>query len=227
MNILFFAPHPDDEVLGCGGVIARYAANDDDVYVCIVTRGKPPVYNHPIKVLENMTHDLVDEIEAAHKVLGVKQTFYLQFPAVMLETVSRYELNIAISRVISAIEPNIVYIPHFGDMQKDHAITSEAVMVAVRPRGKHFIRYVYSYETLSETEWNIPNTANAFIPNTYVDISEQIAKKLEAMDCYKSQMSAFPAPRSREAIVALAKYRGSTMNAEAAEAFMLIREYRK
>lgn len=226
MNVLVFAPHPDDEVLGCGGTIARHVSEGDTVFVCIVTRGKPPVYNHSKEILENTPHDLVDEIEAAHNVLGVKKTFFLQFPAVMLETVPRYELNNAISKLISDLTPDVIYMPYFGDMQKDHMITSEAVMVAVRPKGNRTVQYVYSYETLSETEWNIPHAANDFIPNTFVDIGEYLIKKKEAMECYKSQLTEFPNPRSLEAMEALAKYRGSTMGAEAAEAFMLIREYR-
>lgn len=227
MTILIFAPHPDDEIIGCGGTMARHIVEGDDVYVCVVTRGKPPVYNHLPEVLEKLPHDLYDEIQASHALLGIKETFYLQFPAVMMETVPRYVLNGKISELISQIKPEVVYIPHFGDMQKDHALTSEAVMVAVRPKGDHIVRAVYAYETLSETEWSIPHAANVFIPNVFVDISNYLDKKLETMRCFRSQLCEFPNPRSIEAMIALAKYRGSTMGADAAEAFMLIREYRK
>lgn len=226
MNILVFAPHPDDEIIGCGGAIARHVAEGNDVYVCIVTRGKPPVYKHSPEVFKRIPHDLYDEIESAHKILEIKETSYLQFPAVMLEIIPRYELNGKISDLITRIKPDIVYIPHFGDMQKDHALTSEAVMVAVRPKRDHVVRAVYSYETLSETEWNIPHVANIFIPNVFVDISNYLDNKLDAMNCFRSQLCEFPNPRSIDAIVALAKYRGSTMGVNAAEAFMLIREYR-
>ena len=227
MTILVFAPHPDDEVIGCGGTITRHIAEGDRVYVCIVTRGKPPVYNHSPEILEKLPHDLYAEIKESHSILGVKKTYYLQFPAVMLETVPRYELNGKISELVGSIKPDVIYIPHFGDMQKDHALTSEAVMVAARPKGNRVVQAVYSYETLSETEWNIPHLSNAFVPNVYVDISEFLNIKLEAMKCFRSQICEFPNPRSIEAITALARFRGSTMGADAAEAFMLIREYRK
>lgn len=226
MIVLVFAPHPDDEIIGCGGTITRHVENGDIVFVCIVTRGKPPVYKHTPEILEKLPHDLFNEIEASHKVLGIKNTYYLQFPAVMLETVPRYELNDKISEIITKLQPSVIYMPHFGDMQKDHAVTSEAIMVAVRPKGHHIVQAVYSYETLSETEWNIPHSANAFIPNTYVDISKYLDRKKQAMSYYKSQLSDFPNPRSLEAMEALAKYRGSTMGSTSAEAFMLIREYR-
>lgn len=227
MSVLVFAPHPDDEVIGCGGAIARYVAEGDDVHVCIVTRGKPPVYNHSRKVLEKHPHDLFAEIEESHSILGIKRTHYFQFPAAMLETVPRHELNGKIDDLVNRLRPNVVYMPHFGDLNKDHALTAEAAMVAVRPTKGFVVKAVYGYETLSGSEWSIPHAANKFIPNVYIDIGMYLNKKIEAMKCYRSQLCNFPNPRSLEAIKALAKYRGSTMGAEAAEAFMLIREYRK
>lgn len=97
-------------------------------------------------------------------------------------------------------------------------------MVALRPKYEHIVKQIYAYETLSETGWNIPNVQNEFIPNVYVDISEYLPKKLKAISLFKTQLSPFPNPRSIEAIEALAKYRGSTVNVKAAEAFSLVRE---
>ncbi|PNV59276.1 PIG-L domain-containing protein [Clostridium sp. chh4-2] len=225
MNILVFAPHPDDEILGVGGTMAREVAAGNKVYVCIITRGKAPLYIEDEET-KKLPHSLYYEIKAAHEAIGVTKTFYLQHPVVMLETVPRYELNKSIVDVINEVHPDTVYIPHFGDMQKDHEVAAEAVMVAVRPRGKHMVRVVYAYETLSETEWNIPHSKNAFIPNTFVEISDYLGKKLGAMGCFKSQLSDFPNPRSLEAVESLAKLRGSTAGFKAAEAFALVREYR-
>ncbi len=227
MNVLVFAPHPDDEIIGCGGTIARHVAEGDRVWVCVVTRGKPPVFRHPPETYEKLPHDLYEEIEKSHEVLGIEETFYLQFPASMLESVPRYELNERIGEIIERTEPDVIYMPHFGDMQKDHYITADAVMVAVRPKGKHVVRSVYAYETLSETEWSIPHASNTFIPNVFIDVSHFMETKLRAMFCYDSQLGGFPNPRSIEAMISLAKYRGSTMRSMAAEAFMLIREYRR
>lgn len=227
MNVLVFAPHPDDEVLGCGGTIARYVAEGADVYVCVVTSALPPVYDNTEAVRNGWPHMIYPEIIKAHEILGIKETFFLQFPTVQLETVPRYELNEKIGDLVQKLVPDVVFIPHFGDMQKDHRITSEAVMVAVRPKYKNTVRFVYAYETLSETEWNVSHVANMFIPNTYVDISPFLEKKINAMACFKSQLEKFPNPRSLQAIDALAKLRGSTICVEAAEAFSLIRECRK
>lgn len=226
MNVLIFAPHPDDEVLGCGGVMAKYAAQNDNVYVCVATCGHPPIFDDSKMKQEGWPHTLYPEIKKANDLLGVREVFYLDCPAADMESYKRFSLNGKIMELIQAIKPEVVYIPHFGDMQKDHTILAEAVMVAVRPKYEHRVRFVYAYETLSETEWNIPHAANCFIPNVYVDISKYMDKKLSAMACYQSQLGDFPDPRSLEAVEALAKLRGSTMGAKAAEAFMLIREYR-
>lgn len=226
MKVLVFAPHPDDEILGCGGTMARHITEGDKVEVCIVTRGKPPVFQIDKDIYDKWPHDLYPEISQSHYMLGISHTYFLEFPAVMMESIPRHEFNSQVLQLICQCKPDIIYMPHFGDMQKDHTLTSEAIMVAVRPKYKHVVQYVYAYETLSETEWNIPHAGKCFIPNLFVDISDYLDRKLEAMRCYQSQLGCFPDPRSLEAVESLAKLRGSIMGAKAAEAFMLIREYR-
>ena len=218
MKILVIAPHPDDEVLGVGATMAKYAANGAEVYVCIVTRGCEPLF-HEEGVLKTRS-----ECVEADKLLGVRETIFLDFPAVMLENVPRYEFNEAFIRTVQRIKPDVVYIPHRGDMQLDHKMTVDASMVALRPKYEHTVKKIYSYETLSETGWDIPNMVNEFIPTSYNDISAYIDKKLEALKIFTTQIAEYPNPRSVESIKALASYRGSTMNLQAAEAFCLIRE---
>ena len=227
MNVLVFAPHPDDEVLGCGGVMVKHSKEGDSVFVCIATCGHPPIFNDDLMKEKGWPHTLYPEIKKAHEILGVQETTYLDCPAADMESVKRFALNGRIVQLIQDIKPDVVYMPHFGDMQKDHAILAEAIMVAVRPKYGHSVQTVYAYETLSETEWNIPHATNAFIPNVFVDIEDFLDSKLNAMSCYKSQLADFPDPRSLGAVEALAKVRGSTMGANTAEAFMLVREYRK
>ena len=227
MNVLIFAPHPDDEVLGCGGVIAKHVAKGDSVFVCVATCGQPPIFNNDLMKQNGWPHTLYPEIKVAHEILGVQETIYLGFPAADLESTSRFELNGRLMELIQDLKPDAVYMPHFGDMQKDHTLLAEAIMVAVRPKYGHRVQYVYAYETLSETEWNIPHAKNMFIPNVFIDIEDYLQIKLKAMECYQSQLGAFPDPRSLKAVEALATLRGSTMGAKAAEAFMLIREYQK
>lgn len=218
MRVLVIAPHPDDEIIGVGGTIAKRSKAGDEVYICVVTKGRLPLFDP--EFIEQGRR----ECRESDAKLGVKETIFLDFPAVMLETVPRYEFNGKIAEVVQKIKPDEVYIPHRGDMQIDHQMVVDAAMVAVRPRGNSYPKRVYAYETLSETGWNIPNTVNDFIPTVYEDISNYIDTKLEAMRVFESQLAPFPAARSIGAIDALAKYRGATVNVEAAEAFSLIRE---
>lgn len=218
MNILVFAPHPDDEILGVGGTIAKRAKSGDDVYVCVITKGCEPLF------CESFIEKGRSECRLADRMLGVKETIFLDFPAAMLETVLRYRLNDAVYKVVERVKPDEVYIPHRGDMQIDHKMVVDACMVALRPKYAHVVKRIYAYETLSETGWDIPNTVNEFIPNVYEDISDTLKSKLNAMGVFESQLARFPAARSLGAIEALAKFRGSTVNVMAAEAFSLIRE---
>lgn len=217
-KILVIAPHPDDEILGCGGTMIKNIAEGNEVYVCIVTKGTLPLFK-PERTVINQ-HDAKE----CHKHIGVKKTFFLDFPAAMLETVDRFELNGKILDVIKEVQPDEVYIPHWGDMQKDHQMVADACMVALRPKYHPQVKKIYGYETMSETAWNAPNVQNEFIPNVYVDITDHLEAKKDALSFFSLQVSAFPDARSLEAVEALAKYRGALMDMRAAEAFMLIRE---
>lgn len=218
MKVLVFAPHPDDEILGVGGTMAKRAAAGDEVYVCVVTKGCAPLFD------EAHVERVGRECREADRLAGAKETMFLDFPAVMLETVPRYAFNGKIGEVIAKIKPDEVYIPHRGDMQLDHQMVVDAAMVALRPKYEHTVCRIYAYETLSETGWNIPNTVNEFIPNVYEDISDFLDTKIKAMEIFKTQLAEYPNARSVGAIEALARYRGSTVSVNAAEAFSLIRE---
>jgi N-acetylglucosamine malate deacetylase 1 len=217
-KLLVIAPHPDDEVLGCGGTIIKHSSNGDEVYLCIVTRPYTPDWP------EDEINLRRDEVVRVNKILGIKKTFRLDLPTVKLDTLPQKELNRAISQVLDMVQPEVVYIPHRGDVNKDHQLVFDAAMVATRPRPGSTINKVICYETLSETEWGAPSRENTFIPNVFVDISKTLATKLKALSEYKTELKRFPHPRSLEAVTALSKTRGSSIGAKAAEAFMLIRE---
>jgi LmbE family N-acetylglucosaminyl deacetylase len=217
MNILVFAPHADDEILGVGGTIAKYVAEGHNVFVCVVTCGHPSMF--PAEFLKNLRSEALE----AHRFLGVRETLFLEFPAVMLHEVPVYKVNEAMGKVVKDIKPRVVFIPHYGDIHIDHGLVSKAAMVAVRPVGEEKVLEVYSYETLSETEWNMQNAGNVFLPDTWVDISKYINKKINAMSMFSTQVYKFPHPRSLEALRSLAKLRGSTVGVKAAEAFSCIR----
>ncbi|WP_031548015.1 PIG-L deacetylase family protein [Salinicoccus luteus] len=217
MNILVFAPHNDDEVLGAGGTIAKYAKAGHDVHICEVTSGPDPEKVEALK----------QEARAAHAVLGVKDASFLELPMVGLRHTPTIEINAKFHEVVTRVNPEIVLLPHKGDMNFDHAETTYAAMVALRPFNVPELREILVYETLSETEWNTPTADNVFVPNVYVDISGTIDQKLEAMECYRSQLKDYPHPRSLEAIRALSMVRGTTICVEHAESFMLIRSIKR
>lgn len=217
-KVLVFAPHPDDEILGCGGTMIKHIEAGDEVYVCIATKGCMPLFS-----TESVNKTRSEALEC-HKSIGVKKTFFLDFPAAMMEKAERYEMNGKILDVIKEVQPDIVLIPHWGDMQKDHQMVADACMVALRPKYEPKVKSIFSYETMSETAWNAPNVQNEFIPNVFVDISDVLNKKIKALSVFKSQLNEFPDARSLESVEALAKYRGALMHFKAAEAFMLIRQ---
>jgi LmbE family N-acetylglucosaminyl deacetylase len=217
-KILVIAPHPDDEVLGCGGTIAKHTQQGAEVYLCIVTKGYTPDWS------EEFLKKRPKEIKKAGALLGIKKTYFVDFPTVKLDTIPQKQLNDSIAQVVDEVKPEVVYIPHRGDINKDHRLVFEAAMVAVRPKPGSTVTRVLSYETLSETEWGVLSGDNAFIPNVYIDISETLEIKLKAMSAYQSELKEYPHPRSLEAISALAKTRGASIGVKAAEAFILVRE---
>ena len=215
MNILVIAPHPDDEVLGCGGTIAKHANNGDVVHLCIVTKGYYPDWSH--EYLKNRP----SEIEESNRILGIKKFHLLDFPTAKLDNIPQKDLNDSISEVINKVKPAVVYIPHRGDIHQDHRIIFHSALIAMRPNSKHYVKKILSYETLSETEWGYPRN---FQPTLYVDISDTIDVKIEAMKAYASELKQYPHPRSIEIIEALAKKRGSEVGLKYAEAFEIIKE---
>ena len=216
MRILVFAPHPDDEVLGCGGTIAKYAYSGSGVFLCVVTKAYKPDWSD-----EQISNQRSTVLKAS-KVLGVTNTFFLDFPTVKLDTVPQKELNDAIIGCIKDVSPELVIVPHNGDVNLDHRIVFNSVMVAARPMPETSVKKILSCEILSETDWAIPS--RVFVPDVYVEITNTLKRKLDAMKIYDTELKKFPHSRSLEGIVALAQKRGVEAGVEAAESFKLIRE---
>lgn len=216
VKVLVFAPHPDDEILGCGGVMAKHIDSGDEVYVCICTHS---LVEERIKINK-------DYATRVHESMGVAGTIFMDFPTVELPHVNIREFTGSFNKIVQEIKPETVYIPFYGDMHTDHYMVASNVMVALRPLVAPFVKDIYAYETLSETGWNFPSADKAFIPNVYSDISGFIDNKVQAMKMYDEKILKDPHPRSEEGIRALAKYRGGTIGVNFAEAFMCIRSIR-
>jgi LmbE family N-acetylglucosaminyl deacetylase len=214
-RIALIAPHPDDETLGAGGTLARFAAKGVEVSVLIVSGHLPPIY--PVGTFETTQR----EAEAALKVLGVASWKFLKIPATTVNQLPVAEINAQIAGFLRATDPEVVLLP-FPDRHIDHRVIFDASLVACRPTHAKAPRLVAAYETLSETHWNAPGIEPVFAPELFVDMSEYIDKKRSALECYKSQIQHTPS-RSVDACVALAKFRGSQNGCEYAEAFKVIR----
>jgi LmbE family N-acetylglucosaminyl deacetylase len=186
-NILIIAPHPDDEILGCGGTIKKFSSGNN-IWVLIISRGKPELYSD--KRIENVRREALN----AHELLGVAETRFFDFPAPELDMISVSELSAAINNIINEFKAGIIYLPHHGDIHHDHKAVFNAGLVAARPVKNCPVKQIYSYETLSETEWAAPNSSEVFLPTRYVDISEEFAFKIEAMKCFTTQLREFPNP---------------------------------
>ncbi len=217
-KILVVAPHADDEVLGCGATIAKYKKHGHEVHILIITKGIKDLFS------EDYMINVRDEAKKAHTVLGVDSTEFLDFPAPALDNVEAYKIANAIQLKVKNFNPDVVYIPHRGDIHKDHRMVFEACLVALRPVNGLKIKQILSYETLSETEWAAPFGDDAFIPNHFEIIDDYLNMKIRAFECFKSQIKEFPNSRSIQAIKSLGQIRGATIGTHSAEAFMLIRQ---
>lgn len=214
---LVVAPHPDDEVLGCGGTIARLTDAGAETYVAVVTEGRPPAYT------SEFVSRVQQEARKAHALLGVEETFWLGLPAAALAETAHSTLNSALAELITRLRPKTLVIPFAGDIHIDHQLIFTSALVAARPHQENYPELILAYETLSETNWNAPYLTPAFTPNVFVEISEQLERKLDAMRCFGSQVRAAPHERSIETLRALATLRGATVLRRAAEAFVLVR----
>ncbi len=224
-TVLVVSAHPDDEVLGCGGTIARHVSDGDDVHIHILCEGA--MGRH-----EAGSHDAYgDELAAlrasavrAAEILGAQPPTFGGLPDNRLDSVDLLDVVRNVEAVVENVRPSIVYTHFENDLNLDHGITARAVLTACRPLPGAAIGKVYAFETVSSTEWRGGTGGVAFQANTFIDISPYLEAKLKALQAYEAEMRPFPHPRSMENIEALARVRGATARCEAAEAFVLIRE---
>ena len=215
MNVLVVAPHSDDEILGCGGTLFKHIRENDTVYSCIVTQAYTPEWS------EHEIEERKVEINRVSELVGFKKVYCLDLPTVKLDSVPTKYINDMLYNIIREVKPEILYIPHCGDINRDHQIVFEAAMVASRPINDNVPKIILSYEVLSSTEWY---TQHAFNPNVFVDISQTLSMKIKAMSEYKHGLRIYPHPRSIEGIISLAKVRGMASGMKVAESFSLVRE---
>ena len=209
----------DDEVLGCGGAIARHVEEGDAVSVAIVANR---AYGHR-HVASSIRQEELCTLRA-QKVLGYQKLQFLRLPDERLDQ-SLIDVIVPLEKVVQEARPEIVYLCHRGDLNQDHRAVFEAGVIACRPLARARPRRLICYEVASSTDQSPPMDGYHFAPNLYLPLSaKHLKKKTEALKCYQRELRSFPHPRSIEGIKTLASRRGSEVGLESAEAFMMVRE---
>lgn len=222
-KVLVLAAHPDDEVLGCGGTIARLAASGCEVHIVILACGLTSRPDFPSAEAEARLQ--VHHVRARHagELLGAKSVRVLGLPDQKMDTLPLLDITQAIEREIARWQPDTVFTQHGGDLNFDHTLTYRATLTATRPIAACPVRALYAYEVGSSTEWAFQKFEPRFQPSVFFDVRETLEKKIAALRIYESETRGFPHPRSPEAVRAVAQRWGSVAGVPAAEAFELVR----
>ncbi|MBC8225617.1 MAG: PIG-L family deacetylase [Gammaproteobacteria bacterium] len=218
--VLCIAPHPDDETLGCGGSLLRHKYQGDEIHWLIVT-----TLDGSNKFTNEKKETRATEIKNVAKAYDFNSFHQFKYLTTELDTIPASNLITEISNYFKIIKPEIIYLPFAGDIHSDHRIVFDAVTASSKSFRHPYTKVLRSYETLSETEFNIDPENEAFKPNLWIDISDFLEEKIEIMKIYKGEMGEPPFPRSEENLRALARLRGSTANFQNAEAFITLKEY--
>lgn len=222
-KILVIAAHPDDEVLGMGGTIAKLVKEGNEVNILIVTDGSSSQYRDSSD-LQKIIDDKKKETLACAKVMGVKDVYYGNLPDMQLDTIPHIQINQVIESAIYQLKPDAVYTHFWGDVNLDHQNVYKSTLVAVRPVMGQVVKELYCYCVPSSTEWT-PNKADTmFMPNVFVDIIDVVEQKYEAFSKYSTELRDYPHPRSIQYLRETDKAAGLRVGLLCAEQFVLLRK---
>jgi LmbE family N-acetylglucosaminyl deacetylase len=225
MTIGVVAAHPDDEVLGCGGTIARLA-RDRHVSVIILGEGISARCDRREEADAPALQRLVSDARTAAALLGVGAIEFAGLPDNRFDQLPLLDVIKRVERWVEQVQPSVIYTHHPGDLNVDHVVTFRAVLTATRPARGCPVRELYGCEVPSSTEWAFHRFEPVFRPNVFVDVSDTIETKVRAMQSYGSEIRPFPHPRSPEALRAVARRWGSVVGVDYAEPFELVRAVR-
>ncbi len=223
-KVLIIAAHPDDDILGCAGLMSKYR-NQVEFRVIFIAEGSSCRFNKEqlndvevVRVIEERNSFGVKALE----VLGVKSYHFYNLACGRLDQVAIIEINKIIEKEIQDFKPDTIFTHSFEDTNNDHIIVHRATQMSTRPGSRTFVEKVYTYEVLSSSEWRFTHT---FSPNYFESLSEEdVRNKWLSLAEYDSEIKEFPYPRSEDGIFTLAKYRGIQSGNAYAEAFKLIRQ---
>jgi LmbE family N-acetylglucosaminyl deacetylase len=225
-SVLVVAAHPDDEVLGCGGTMARLANEGQEVRIAILAEGMTSRYQEREQANQKQLDHLHSNAQQAADKVRAKELVLCKLPDNRLDTVPLLEVVKVVEDLIEKFNPAVIYTHHPGDLNVDHGVVHRAVLTATRPIPGQRVREIYAFEVPSSTEWAFQRLEPSFRPSVFVDISATLETKVSALACYDTETRKFPHPRSPEAVRAIAMRWGSVAGFQAAEAFELIRSLR-
>ncbi len=218
---MVIAAHPDDEILGCGGLLLRLKKEGSKLYALILGEGmtsRGEKYKEKIKELRNCA-------KKSSSIIGFNEIYFEDFPDNKFDTVPLLNIIKIAEKHIGKIKPDIIFTHHKGDLNIDHRLTYQAVITACRPRTGFKHPTIYSFEIPSSTEANVNTSEDMFKPNYFVKIKKtEMEKKKAALKEYKSEIRKYPNSRSIKGIEIMAKDWGRKIGVEYAEAFELVRE---
>ena len=222
-RLLVVAAHPDDEVLGCGGTLAKATHLNAKVKVVFLGEGVSARfdigdYNNSEFLAQSKQR--TNESISALKSLGIYEYSFSNRLCCQFDSRPILELVKEIESHFDDFKPNIVLTHNPSEVNIDHQITYRAVETACRPNRNNCPDEVYTFEIPCSGSWTFDTT---FKPNVYVNITPFWDKKINAWKCYEGEARPFPFPRSTEGLKTLAQYRGMASNLELAEAFKLSR----
>jgi LmbE family N-acetylglucosaminyl deacetylase len=223
-SVAVIVAHPDDEVLGCGGSIAHFIGEGRSVHTLILADGISSRTQIKNTDKTNAISSRNIAAETAHQILGTTSLTQLSLPDNRMDQLDLLDVVKLIENFIELHQPSTVLTHHAGDVNIDHRVVHDAVIAACRPQPFSSVRELLFFEIPSSTEWRPPTSGSMFLPNYFLDISDFMTVKIQALKAYKAELREFPHPRSIKAVEALAIWRGSTVGVCAAEAFILGRK---
>jgi LmbE family N-acetylglucosaminyl deacetylase len=215
-RVVVVAAHPDDDILGCGGVLALHVDAGDEILVIFLADGVSS-REAPLKAQEERMANARNALGE----IGVTSLVGLNFPDNQLDSIPILTLAKAVNEYIEEWKPNTIYTHSAADLNVDHRIAFEIALISSRPEPKSSVDRVLSFEVPSSTGWGSPQ--HAFNPRYFVNIEATLSRKMSALRHYDDEMRAWPHARSYKAVEALAMARGASVGVPAAEAFDVIR----
>lgn len=223
-KVLVIAAHPDDEILGCGATMARFASEGKTVQSLILAEGLTSRdKTRDIKGKSSELEELYKRAELANARVGSLKPIIKSFPDNRMDSIDLLDVVKEIELEIQRFKPDIILTHNHSDVNIDHSIVHRAVVTACRPQPGFGVRSLLFFEVQSSTEWSVDGR-NHFSPTIWVDCSNFMDKKMAALEAYASEMRPWPHARSYEAVASLMKWRGSNIGANYAESFMLGRQ---